>query len=120
MNKLLLSCLALAHLFSIHASSEDFSSDVVVYGGTSAGVIAAVQVAKMGKDVILVGPDRHLGGLTSGGLGFTDSGNTGSIGGLAREFYHRVWLAYQSEDAWPWQKRESYTNRLWGKGERKK
>lgn len=65
----------------------------------------------MGKDVILVGPDIHLGGLTSGGLGFTDSGNTGSIGGLAREFYHRVWLAYQSDEAWHWQERESYTNR---------
>lgn len=65
----------------------------------------------MGRSVILVGPDTHLGGLTSGGLGFTDSGNTGSIGGLAREFYHRVWMAYQSEDAWRWQERDSYTNR---------
>jgi hypothetical protein len=109
MTRFLLSCLVLIGVLSAHA--EDYTADVVVYGGTSAGVVAAVQAAKMGKDVLLVGPDVHLGGLTSGGLGFTDSGNTGSIGGLAREFYHRVWLAYQSEDAWRWQKRASYTNR---------
>lgn len=92
-------------------NAEEFSADVVVYGGTSSGVVSAVQAAGMGKSVILVGPDVHLGGLTSGGLGFTDSGNTGAVGGLAREFYHRVWVAYQSEGAWNWQARESYTNR---------
>jgi len=52
----------------------------------------------------------HLGGLTSSGLGFTDSGNTGSIGGLAREFYHRVYLEYQKDEAWRWEKREGYGN----------
>ena len=51
-------------------------SDLVVYGGTSAGVIAAVQAKKLGKSVVVVGPDKHLGGLTSGGLGWTDTGNT--------------------------------------------
>ncbi|MFP6582682.1 MAG: FAD-dependent oxidoreductase [Candidatus Hydrogenedentota bacterium] len=96
---------------SLLSSADEFSADVVVYGGTSSGVVAAVQAATMGKSVILVGPDKHLGGLTSGGLGFTDSGNTGAVGGLAREFYHRVWVAYQSEGAWNWQKRASYTNR---------
>ena len=50
-------------------------ADVVVYGGTSASVIAAVQARKMGKSVVLVSPDKHLGGLSSGGLGFTDTGN---------------------------------------------
>lgn len=111
MNKLLVFGLVFAQVLAGHAASEDFSADVLVYGGTSSGVIAAVQAAKMGKDVILVGPDTHLGGLTSGGLGFTDSGNTRAIGGLSREFYHRIWLAYQSEDAWPWQQRESFANR---------
>ena len=48
--------------------------DIVVYGGTSAGVIAAVQAARMGKSVIVVCPEKHLGGLSSGGLGFTDTG----------------------------------------------
>ena len=85
--------------------------DVVVYGGTSAGVSAAVQVARMGKSVVLVSPDRHLGGLSSGGLGWTDTGNKAVIGGMAREFYHRIWQHYESPDAWVWQKREQYGNR---------
>ena len=51
-----------------------FEADVVVYGGTSAAVIAAVEVAQSGKSVILVSPDLHLGGLTAGGLGWTDTG----------------------------------------------
>ncbi len=85
--------------------------DVVVYGGTSAGVIAAVQAKKMGTRVVIVGPDRHLGGLSSGGLGWTDSGNKAVIGGLAREFYHRIWQHYRDEEAWRWQKREAYGNR---------
>lgn len=87
------------------------SYDVVVYGGTSSGVIAAVQAARMGKRVALVCPDRHLGGMTSGGLGWTDTGNTGTIGGLAREFYHGIWQRYQDPNAWIWQSRESYGNR---------
>src|SRR5215204_1400981 len=74
--------------------------DIVVYGGTSAGVIAAVQAKKMGKSVVLVSPDKHLGGLSSGGLGFTDTGNKAVIGGLSREFYHRVWKRYQDRSAW--------------------
>ncbi|HOW65562.1 MAG TPA: FAD-dependent oxidoreductase [Candidatus Paceibacterota bacterium] len=85
--------------------------DLVVYGGTSAGVIAAVQARKMGKTAILVCPDKHLGGLTSGGLGWTDTGNKAVIGGLAREFYHRVWKHYQQPNAWLWQKSEEYGNR---------
>ena len=48
--------------------------DVVVYGGTSAGVTAAVQARQMGRSVVLLEPGRHLGGLTSGGLGNTDIG----------------------------------------------
>ena len=85
--------------------------DIVVYGGTSAGVIAAVQAAKMGKSVLLVGPDQHLGGLTSGGLGWTDTGDKSVIGGLAREFYHRIWQAYQEEETWRWQAPSEYGNR---------
>ena len=50
---------------------KQISADLVIYGGTSAGVIAAVQAKKMGKSVVIVGPDKHLGGLSSGGLGWT-------------------------------------------------
>ncbi len=85
-------------------------SDVMVYGGTSASVIAAVQLKKMGKSVIIISPDKHLGGMSSSGLGFTDVGNKSVIGGLAREFYHRIYLYYQKENAWKWQKKEDYGN----------
>ena len=75
--------------------------DVVVYGGTSGAVIAAVQAKKMGRSVVVVSPDKHLGGLSAGGLGWTDTGNKAVIGGLARDFYHRVWKTYQEDSAWP-------------------
>jgi hypothetical protein len=84
------------------------TADLIVYGGTSAGVIAAVQAKKMGRSVIIVGPDVHLGGLSSGGLGYTDTGNKSVIGGLARDFYHRIWSEYQKPDAWKWQKPSEY------------
>jgi len=90
---------------------ENHKADIVVYGGTSAAVIAAVQATKLGKSVIIVSPDQHLGGLSSSGLGFTDTGDKSVIGGLAREFYHRVYLHYQNNSAWKWQNRESYGNK---------
>ncbi|WP_326799190.1 FAD-dependent oxidoreductase [Streptomyces sp. NBC_01808] len=65
-------------------------ADLVVYGGTSAGVIAAVQMRRMGGTAVVLEPTRHIGGLTTSGLGATDTGNTSAIGGLALEFYRRV------------------------------
>jgi hypothetical protein len=85
--------------------------DVVVYGGTSAGVVAATQAARMGKSVVLICPETHLGGMSSGGLGWTDTGNKAVIGGIAREFYQRVWQHYAGPDAWRWQSREDYGNK---------
>ncbi len=92
-------------------SATAATHDVVVYGGTSAGVIAAVQAKKMGRSAIIVCPDRHLGGLSSGGLGWTDTGNKAVIGGLAREFYHRIWKHYDNDAAWKWQARDAYGNK---------
>ena len=86
-------------------------ADVVIYGGTSAAISSAVQVKRMGKTVLVVSPDLHLGGLSSSGLGWTDSGKKEAIGGIAREFYHRVWRHYQGTEAWSWQNREDYGNR---------
>ena len=85
--------------------------DVVIYGGTSAAVTAAVQVKQMGKSVVIVCPDKHLGGLTSGGLGWTDSGKKDAIGGLSRQFYHRVWKHYQDADAWTFENQKKFGNR---------
>ena len=88
----------------LHAADHD----IVIYGGTCSAVIAAVQARKMGKSVIVVSPDKHLGGLSSGGLGFTDTGNKAVIGGLSRDFYHRVWLHYDQDSAWVQQKKSEY------------
>lgn len=88
-----------------------FEADLIIYGGTSAGITAAVQAKKMGKSVIVVSPDIHLGGLSAGGLGFTDTGDKSVIGGLAQEFYHRIYMHYQNDSAWKWQKREEYGNK---------
>ncbi|HKE03920.1 MAG TPA: FAD-dependent oxidoreductase, partial [Blastocatellia bacterium] len=85
--------------------------DLVVYGGAAAAVTAAVQAKRLGKTVIIVSPDKHLGGLSSGGLGFTDTGDKAVIGGLAREFYHRVWKRYDQPAVWKWEKREDYGNK---------
>lgn len=87
------------------------SADVVIYGCTSGAITAAIQTKKSGKSVMMVCPEKHLGGLTAGGLGWTDSGNKAVIGGLSREFYHRVWQKYQKDEAWKWQKREQYGNK---------
>ncbi|MBD3375384.1 FAD-dependent oxidoreductase [candidate division KSB1 bacterium] len=105
----LLFAMVMAMLF---CSQKDqvYEADLIIYGGTSAGVIAAAQAAKMERSVIIVGPDKHLGGLTSGGLGFTDVGRTGAIGGLARDFYKRVYQHYNQPGAWKWQKREEFGN----------
>ena len=102
--------LSLLCLFALRLTAAE-TYDVVVYGGTSAGVIAAVQAKKMGKSVIIVGPDVHLGGLSSGGLGYTDTGNKAVIGGLARNFYHRVWGEYQKDSTWAWQRPEAFGNK---------
>jgi hypothetical protein len=74
--------------------------DICVYGGTSAGVIAAYTAKKMGKTVILVEPGKHLGGMTSGGLGYTDIGNKYVVTGLARDFYRRVGDHYKKLEQW--------------------
>ncbi|MEQ8216851.1 MAG: FAD-dependent oxidoreductase [Arenibacter sp.] len=87
------------------------SADFIIYGGTSAAISAAVEAKRSGKSVIVVSPDLHLGGLSSGGLGFTDTGDKSVIGGLAREFYHRVWQHYNTNEAWNWQKKEEYGNK---------
>jgi hypothetical protein len=109
--ELLRRILLLLILTALSGRTPAAEHDVVVYGGTSAGVIAAVQAKKMGKTVALVSPDKHLGGLSSGGLGFTDTGDKSVIGGLSREFYHRIWNHYNEPGAWKWQKREEYGNK---------
>jgi len=87
-------------LFHGVCSAHQDEFDIVVYGGTSGGITAAVQAAKMGKKVVLVSPTAHLGGLTSSGLGWTDLGNTAILGGLSREFYQRIYTYYSQQPNW--------------------
>lgn len=75
-------------------------ADVCVYGGTSAGVVAAIQAARMGKRVMLLEPGRHLGGMTAGGLSAVDIGDPRSIGGIAREYFTRLVAIYGKKLAW--------------------
>lgn len=80
----------------------------MIYGATSAGITAAIQVKRMNKTVIIVEPSNHLGGLTTGGLGSTDIGNKHVIGGLSRAFYNEVFKVYEDSANWPFQDRSDY------------
>lgn len=113
---MLLLAAALLGLF-LPASAAKHRADVVVYGDASGGVTAAIQASRMGKDVILVSQYGHLGGLTSSGLGWTDLGSDAILGGLSREFYHKVYLRYTDDAAWDHVPRSEFKNRRQGKGE---
>jgi len=95
-------------LNQIAFNQSSYKYDLVIYGGTSAGVSAAIQASRMGKSVVLIEPANRIGGLTTGGLGQTDIGNKQAIGGIAREFYQNVKKYYQQAENWTWQKREEY------------
>ncbi len=82
--------------------------DIVIYGGTSGGVTAAIQAARMGHTAVLIEPTKFLGGLTTGGLGATDIGNKKAIGGMSREFYANIFKYYSDAAKWKQQTREDY------------
>lgn len=100
MRKLICCATAALMLLLSACSTPEPEYDVCVYGGTSAGVIAAYAVAKQGKKVLLVEPGQRLGGMTSGGLGQTDIGNKQVVKGLALDFYRRVGATYGRLESW--------------------
>ena len=106
-----LSIFFLSSVLSCNGNNLNQKADIIIYGGTSAAVTAAVEAVKSGKTVLIISPDTHLGGLSSGGLGFTDTGEKTTIGGLSREFYHRIWLHYNEPASWNWQKHSEYGNK---------
>ena len=69
---------------------ETIRVDICIYGGTPAGVGAAVQARRMGKTVVLASFGKHVGGLTSAGLTAVDTGKAASIGGIAGDFLKRA------------------------------
>ena len=103
MRSLLLSLLGLTATLS--------AQDIVIYGGTSGGITAAIQAAREGRTAVLIEPTKFLGGLTTGGLGATDIGNKKAIGGLSREFYAAIGSYYAKDDKWVHQTRSDYFSR---------
>ncbi len=87
--------------------------DIVIYGGTSSGVLAAAQAAEMGKSVILIEPGNHLGGMTSSGLGWVDISNSKTIGGLTRKYFNNVWNHYEQDSSWIWESKHPIKGQLY-------
>ncbi|MEZ6045123.1 MAG: FAD-dependent oxidoreductase [Planctomycetaceae bacterium] len=115
MTRFLLIVLNLTFVFSMiqtafaqERPALDQTYDLVIYGGTSGGIAAALQAERMGKSVLLIEPGDHLGGLTSGGLGATDIGNKGAIGGISREFYQHVKMYYDESSHWKQEKQSDF------------
>lgn len=102
-------------LVALGGSLQAQEYEVVVYGGTSAGIAAAIQSARMGKSVVLIEPTNRVGGLTTGGLGATDIGNKKAIGGIANEFYRNIKLYYDDPRNWKYESRSDYFDRYQGR-----
>ncbi len=86
--------------FSGAVKAQVVEADLCIFGGTSGGIAAAVQAARLGKSAVIVNPTKYLGGLTTGGLGATDIGNKAAIGGLSRDYYHRLAQHYAKDTSW--------------------
>lgn len=101
----LLACLALTS-HPIHAA--DAEADIVIYGGTSSGIAAVREAASQGHSVILVVPEKFLGGMMTGGLGASDKGVYWTVGGLARSFFEDVYKHYEDPKTWTRETRSEY------------
>lgn len=94
------------------ATVREWEGDVIIYGNSSASVVAAVQSARMGKETLLVASDRCLGGMTASGLGATDMNEYRAIGGISREFYRLVYQYYLNPSVWTFSERKAYFNAI--------
>ena len=106
-----LKSLLLTSLLLSPLAAKETQHDIVIYGGTSGGIIAAVQAKKSGRSVVLVSPTTYLGGLTTSGLGWTDLGRDTILGGLSRDFYTSIYHYYEKNEAWKWEERVNYENK---------
>ena len=84
----------------IEKTDRAIDTDICVYGGTAAGVIAAVAATRRGKSAVILQPGNFLGGMTTGGLGETDYGKKHVIGGMSRQFYRDLGKHYGREEEW--------------------
>ena len=79
---------------------QENTTDICIYGATSGGIASAIQASRLGQKVLLIEPSEHIGGITTGGLQWTDFGKEGVVGGLSEEFYKRVTDYYKTAAAW--------------------
>lgn len=105
-NKICIFIFSLFIHFSVTADPKAY--DICVYGETVAGISAAIQAARMGKSVVLVSKNNHIGGTTTSGLTATDMNRNQLVGGIAREFYQRIYAWYSNPAAWRNQDREEF------------
>lgn len=107
------SALPNAYAKPAESASGTFNYDVVIYGNSPGTITAAIQVKRMNRTVAIINPEGHLGGLTSSGLGWTDSKNgKGQIGGVAWEFYGAVYTHYQNDSVWTEETRSEYKSQV--------
>lgn len=107
MRRVVFSLVSLCALLQI--SAPVFKTyDVCVYGGSASGVCASIEAARMGAKVLLVCQDGHVGGLATSGLTATDINKHSVVGGIAEEFYKRIYSYYLDEEAWHNQSREQF------------
>ena len=92
--------LCAAGFFLSCSDTKAISTDICIYGGTSAAVTAARAAAEKGCKVVIICPDPVLGGMTTGGLGATDIGNKQAIIGMARQFYRDLGKHYGTDEQW--------------------
>lgn len=107
-----LSYIVLIIIFTIskssHAQDKQTSFDICVYGGSAAGVVSAIQGARLGKSVVLISKNQHLGGLVTSGLTATDMNRNDMVGGVAREFYQKIYAYYLNPSVWKNQNRDEF------------
>ncbi|HLT87611.1 MAG TPA: FAD-dependent oxidoreductase, partial [Sphingobacterium sp.] len=87
-------------LFAFGETGDEIKVDICIYGGSSAGVVAAYTAVKAGKTVVVIEPGGRVGGLSSGGLGMTDIGNKYVVTGLALDFYRKLGAYYGALENW--------------------
>ena len=102
------SLLRLPLLIGVLLTSAVAAPDVVVYGETLAGISAAIQAARLGKSVVLLSQTAHVGGVATAGLTATDMNRSPLVGGIAREFYGKIYEHYLQSSAWRVQERAAY------------
>ena len=91
-----------------NAQHREETFDICIYGESASGVIAAIQGARLGKKVVLISKNRHVGGLVTSGLTATDMNRNDMVGGLTKEFYQRIYDHYLKPDAWINQDRDEF------------